>query len=70
MTCIAKYFPVYEISKDEALKIQALMGFKPMTKYFPACKIIKEILWNIKARASGFHEIQTHDLYSKILSSL
>ena len=29
-----KYFPAYEISKEKTLKIQALMGFKPMTKYF------------------------------------
>ena len=27
---IAKYHPAYEISKEKAFQIEALMGFKPM----------------------------------------
>ena len=34
-----KYFPAYEISKEKALKIQGLMEFKNMTKYFTSSKI-------------------------------
>ena len=45
-----KYLPGYEISKEKALKIQAFMGFKPMTKYFTASKISKKNLRNINKR--------------------
>ena len=41
MTSIAKYFPAYEISKEKALKIQAL-EFKPMPNYFTAVQNVKE----------------------------
>ena len=40
-TSIAKCFLAYEISKEKALKIQALMGFKPMTKYYSAFEMSK-----------------------------
>ena len=31
-----KYFPAYKISQEKDLKIQGLMAFNPMTKYFAA----------------------------------
>ena len=36
--------------QKRALKIQALMGFKPMTKFFTASKISKKKLRNINKR--------------------
>ena len=108
------FFPACEISKQKALKIQALMGFKPITKYFTASEISEKKAYQIIKRAkdyqrrkpttlwllwdsnpwtwkqnifqlmkyqkralkkeslqhSGFHGIQTHDLWNKIFSSL
>ena len=46
--------PFNQISKEKALQSQDLMGFKPMTKYFPAFKVTKEKAYEIlKVRASG-----------------
>ena len=49
-----KYFPAYQMTKGEALKIQVLMGFKPKTKYFIASKISDKKVYEIlKDRANG-----------------
>ena len=49
-----KYFPAYELSKENALKNQAVMGFKPITKYFTAFKISEKKAYEIsKERANG-----------------
>ena len=53
MTFRAKCFQPYEISKETALKVKALMGFKPMKKYYSAFEISKEKAYEIlKARAN------------------
>ena len=55
MTLITKCFPASKISKENAFKIQALMGFKPMTKYFTASEISeKKAYETIKHRPNGF----------------
>ena len=46
-----KRFSAYDISKEKALKIQALMGFKPMVKYFLASEIAKKAYKILKERA-------------------
>ena len=68
--------------QKRALQIQALMGFKPMTKYFPASEIAKKKAYKIlkeraygmsKRRASNilaFNGIQTHDFYKKYIFQL
>ena len=48
--------------KEKALKIQALMGFKPMTNYSTGFEISKEKAYEIlKARANG---MQKHKAYN------
>ena len=45
---------VYQLSKEKALQIQDLMGFKPMTKYFPASDISKKKAYEtLKKKACG-----------------
>ena len=54
MTSIKKHLLAYEISKENALKIQALIGFKPITKYSSAFETSKEKAYEIlKTRANG-----------------
>ena len=49
-----KYFPAYELSKENAFKNQAVMGFKSITKYFTAFKISEKKAYEIlKERANG-----------------
>ena len=63
MTSITIYFPAYEIlSNEKALKIQALMGVKPMTKYSPASDISKKVYEILKQRAYGISKEKTYNI--------
>ena len=47
MSTIRNIFPLFQISKKKAFKIQDLMGFKPTTKYFAASKVSKKKAYKI-----------------------
>ena len=50
------------MSKEKALQIHVLMGFKPMTKYFPAFEISNKKTYEIlKQRASGISK-KSHNI--------
>ena len=43
----------HQLSKEKALQIQDLMGFKPISKCFPASEITEKACEILKARANG-----------------
>ena len=62
-----KSFPAYQISKEKALRTQALMGFKPMTKYFTASKISEKKTYEmLRKRANGLSREKAHNILAFI----